>query len=512
MDFPILFSTTMRDGTQGEGCTVTNLDAALAAIRAEDRHGVEYHELGFCVGNDMVRERVCEAKRLGLNGKIAVFGRTHETDVDAIIGMEVPVGVLVGKSRKADAEKVIRRGADKNLELIEVSVRKLVDAGLEVVYDAEHFFDAVHSPDSDFALLTIKAALKGGATWIVLCDTNGGMSVAKLLLGISMAQSVVSLEKLGIHCHNDRGLAVSLSEAALEAGVRHVQGVFGGFGERVGNANLITILGNLSEDHGVTAPHLDRLTETYHAVCAALNQTPDPRHPYVGRSAAYTEAGMHQSGQQRDGRNYLHMNPAKYGNRVRVGVTEQSGRANVKSKCDGLGIEVNDTLLTLLTACITDKVAMGYDFSHEATFELLARRTFGTFEDPVSSVEYEVRTSIRDDDRPPRTMADLRCVINGATKLHNADGDGPVNALDNVFRRTVKREFPNLLEVRLVDFNVSVFDVSKGTAAKVRVYCVWRDRSDKTWSTMAAHDNMVHASWLAVFDGYMYKLLRNGHH
>lgn len=508
-----LFDTTFRDGLQEEGVDAKNLAQALKAIEAIDRIGVLYHETGFAVSNAAARERIKEAAKLKLGGRVAAFGRTLDSDIEAILELGVPVGVAVGKTRFQDAVKVIRRGAEENLRLIESSIRKLVQAGREAIYDAEHFFQGLYEDDSNYALTTLLTAFRAGARRIVLCDTNGKMTPRQISQAISaVVDSGIPIEIIGIHCHNDRGRANANSEAAWSAGVGHIQGTFGGFGERNGNADLVTLIPNLVLDgqaEGISPEQLGKLTETYQFVCAVLNQSPNPKHPWVGAKSFYTETGMHQSGLDRDPANYWHVNPAVVGNSPRVGVTDQSGRANLAAKAKELGVEIPVDRLSAVSEAFTDLVNNGYDFNlAEASFILFLLRQLGRFTDPFEFREFEVHTR-KTADCEATTVASLRLKLGKRATLHNADGDGPVNALDEVLRRTLRQIYPQLLDVRLTSFRVDIFDIQQGTAAKVQVFIQWSD-GQIFWSTMGADTNIIEASWEAIKDGYAYKMLRNG--
>lgn len=507
-----LFDTTFRDGLQEEGVDAKVLDQALLAIRAIDAMGVAYHEVGFAASNHAARERIRETMKLPLQGKVAAFGRTHDLDVDAILQLKVPVGVLVGKSRRNDAEKVIRKGAEINEGMIHDSVARLVHNGVEVIYDAEHFFQAFFEVDADYALRTLRSAACAGAHRIVLCDTNGKMTPCQIERAIREVAKTVPMHMLGIHCHNDRGRAVANTEAAWALGVRHIQGTFGGFGERVGNADLVTLIPNLVFDHeatGVSADQLRKLTETHLLVCAVLNQSPNPKHPYVGTKAFYTETGMHQSGLDRDYGNYWHIDPALVGNMARVGVTNQSGRANIIAKAREIGISIPEEHIRRVTDSFMELISQGYDFNlADASFALTLLRLLGGFSEPFEFREYEV-TSRSIAGHGTSTVAQLRLVLDEEPQLHSADGDGPVNAIDNVLRRTLRRKYPELMSVNLTDYRVGIFNIQRGSAAKVQVYTQFSD-GKSFWNTVGAHDNIIEASWQAIVDGYRYKIWKNG--
>ncbi len=510
----VVKDTTFRDGVQGEQVEASDLKEALRAIRAIDGLGVAYHEVGFASASQAARERIKAAMELGLTGKVAAFGRTHPNDVQVILDLQVPVGVLVGKSRANDVFKVIRRQKlEDNLELIRRSISTLVESGIEAIYDAEHFFQAFFEDDREYVLLTLEAALATGACWLVLCDTNGKMTPEKIALAIREVKKKIPVERLGIHTHNDRGRAVANAEAAWQAGVCLIEGTIGGVGERTGNLNLCTIVPNLVLDYdalGISHEQLALLTSTNVLVCDVLNQPPRAHDPWVGASAFYTEAGMHESGLQRDCGNYWHADPASVGNHARVGVTDQSGKANLISKAKEFSIKIPDDQVGRIAAAHQALVDAGGDFGlAEASFYLWLLRQLKKLPHFFDFVSFRAIIEKQGSD-PATTEASLRLKIGDEPQLHNADGDGPVNALDEVLRRTLRKRFPELLHVKLDDYKVRIVDAGRGTAAKVRVRIDFTD-GQKTWSTMAVHENIIEASWEALLDGYTYKLVVNGH-
>jgi 2-isopropylmalate synthase len=505
--------TTFRDGLQGKGVDATDIQEVLRAIQAIDRLGVSYHEVGFAVANSGSRERIRQACEMSLSGKVAAFGRTHLDDVSAMIELKVPAGTLVGKTRRTDAEQALRLSPHDNLTLIGKSISALVEAGIEVIYDAEHAFQAFVEDDKAYALKTLEVAKSAGAKWIVLCDTNGKSTPGQIAAVLNMIAPHIPVSRLGIHTHNDRGRAVACAEAALSCGIGLVEGTIGGFGERTGNMDLCTFMANAFFDHhvhSISASQLRQLTSVYFLVCDVLNLTPSSNMPWVGPDAFYTEAGMHQSGLTRQPGSYFHADPASVGNHSSVGVTGQSGKANIESKAAEFGVEVVSAELKQLAREHQVLVDEGGDFGlADASFHLWLLRQLGrvpeqlpTFLSFRAIIEKQAEGSVA-------TEASLRLLIDGKPKLYNADGDGPVNALDEVLRRTLRRRFPELMHVRLGDFRVRIVDSGRGTAAKVRVRITFTDGT-KTWTTMAVHENIIEASWNALWDGYLYKLIVNG--
>jgi 2-isopropylmalate synthase len=510
-----LKDTTFRDGLQNEKIEITNIEDALKAIKAIDNLGIKYHEVGFVTANKNIQKLIKAACNLELSGKVCAFGRTHPDDIKLLIELhktaDLQTAVLVGKTRKRDAQLVLRKSPKENLLLIKNSIKKLVQSGLEVIYDGEHFFQAFWEDDLSYCLKTIETAFKAGASWIVLCDTNGKMNPEKIAKAIRKTKEIVPIENLGIHTHNDRGRAVINAETAWLEGVRLIEGTIGGVGERCGNMDICTFLPNIFFEYkaeGITKEQLKNLTPTYLTICDILNISPSKSKPWVGNSAFYTEAGMHQSGLIRDKGNYWHIYPECVGNRSRVGLSEQSGRANLYAKAKGFGISIPEDKINRIAKNYKELINEGANFGMaDASFHLFLLRELNLmpkfFEFPGFRLVIEMQKNW-----PIQSEASLRTIINNKRKSFIAGGDGPVNALDNALRETFLNAYPKLSSVKLVDFKVRIVD-SRGTASKVRVLITLNDKN-KTWTTMAVHENIIAAAWKALLDGYIYKLVLNG--
>ncbi len=511
----VLKDTTFRDGIQGEGVEPTELGEVMRAIQAIDELGIAYHEVGFATASGIIKERIEAACRLKLQGKVCAFGRTHPLDVVTLMGLCVdhglPVGVLVGKSRERDAKISLGKSTEENLAMIHNFVKDLVEAGLEVIYDAEHFFQAWFESEDDYnyAFATLKAAADAGASWLVLCDTNGKMTPAKIISAVKEVKERLPGVKLGIHTHNDRGRAVANAEAAFEAGVELVEGTIGGVGERTGNMDLCSFIPNAVFDLGAQEPlALEKLCQTYLLVCDVLNIAPRRDLPWVGSSAFYTEAGMHQCGLYRDPGSYFHANPVAVGNEARVGVTDQSGRANLVSKAREFGIEIPPNQLAEIAKAHQELVDEGANFgTADASLYLFLLRQLGRLPEFFRFVELELRSDIKPG-AGVDSQAVLRLTIGDKKQLHVADGDGPVNAADEALRRTLRGFYPELDQIRLTDFKVRMVD-ARGSASKVRVLIDFTD-GKKSWTTMGVSDNIEQAAWQALWDSYTYKLVVNG--
>jgi len=508
----VLKDTTFRDGIQEEGVEACDLGEALRGIQEIDALGVDYHEVGFASADEASMERIKAACKLPLKGKVAAFGRTLPEDVKAILKSGAPVGVLVGKTRLQDVRGALNISPEENLKRVFDSVQRLRQKGLEVIFDAEHFFQACHEDDRRYALQVLQAARKAGAKWIVLCDTNGAMTPAKIKTAIRGVKREIPVQRLGIHTHDDRGRAVVNAEAAWEEGVRLIEGTIGGFGERTGNCNLCVAVPNLLLDHdarGISRDQLSRLAETYFLICDVLNQVPSADMAYVGERAFYSEAGMHESGNRRLPNSYFHVDPAIVGNSPRVGLSDQSGRANLLSKAEQFGIDMPDELLPGIVDAYRKLVDQGEHFGlAEASAYLFLMRQLGLLPDYFTFVSFRVIDE-KQAGQPATSEASLRMEVKGKRQLHNGDGDGPVNALDVALRRTLARHYKSLRRVALHDFKVRIVDTGRSTGARVRVLIELTD-GEKNWVTVATDDNIIEAARRALFDGYTYKLAVNG--
>jgi len=504
--------STFRDGLQGEGAEIES--GAARAIQELDRLGIRYLELGFAV-HEAAQERIREALALPLSARVAAFGRTHPNDLAAMRELYkdgLRVAVLVGKSRRRDAVSGLRVTPERNIDRIRLSVAELKEAGFEVIYDAEHFFDGWLNEDAAYVQETIEAALAGGADRIVLCDTTGGTMPEDGMRAIDEVSSVVPLEKLGFHGHDDCGLGVANSLAAYRAGVDHIQGcLLPKFGERCANATLSVIMPTLVLKYGVDgelAKCLPRLYEASRVVADVFNGSVDTKTPYIGDSAFYTEAGMHQSGMDRDDGSYLHCDPTSVGNRVRIGLSDQSGRSSVVGKATELGLEIPEDRLSAIVDAYRERADAGILFGQaDASFELFLMRQLNTLPTELEFVRWRLFVE-KDVDAAVQAEASLKLIMRGEVeplKLHNSDGDGPVNALDAALRRTLKRAYPDTPSVRIQDFKVRMVDQGRGSASRVRVVITFSD-GEHTWSTLSVHENILEASWEALWDGYLYKI------
>jgi 2-isopropylmalate synthase len=510
------FDTTLRDGTQGEAVSFS-VDDKLIIARKLDDLGIDYIEGGWPGSNPKDKEFFARARELKLkHAKLTAFGATRfaknsvETDpnVNALLEAGTPVVSIFGKSWRLHVERALGINEEENLKLIRETVKRLKDHGREVVYDAEHFFDGFRD-NPDFALRTLEAAKEAGADALVLCDTNGG-TITGLLVEI-----VADVRRrfdgiLGIHPHNDTDVAVANAIAAVEAGCTHVQGTFNGYGERCGNANLVSVIANLELKLGHTTigpEKLTQLTQTARFISELANLQMRNDQPYVGQSAFAHKGGVHVAAVLKDSSTYEHIDPAKVGNRQRVLLSDLSGRGNVVYKLREQGLShLSDEARRELLERIKHLEYQGYELeAAEGTFELLVREALNPGRHLFDVVCYEVGT--RWTERGAQTTATVTLKTNDGIHTATAHGHGPVNALDVCLRQCLSGLYPELAQVRLTDYKVRVLDSKKGTAAKVRVLVEWSDHR-RSWSTVGVSDNVIEASWNALVDALRLELMR----
>ncbi|HXG66796.1 MAG TPA: citramalate synthase [Blastocatellia bacterium] len=515
-----IYDTTLRDGTQGEGVAFS-VEDKLQVARKLDELGVDYIEGGWPGSNVKDEEFFRRARSLRLtHAKIAAFGSTchprHRAEDDpnlrALLEAETPVVTIFGKTWNLHVTKALGISLAENLELIAASVAYLKSRGREVIYDAEHFFDGF-AADPDYALQTLLAAEQGGADWIVLCDTNGGTLTSRLREVIRQAQQRVSTP-LGIHTHNDSDLAVANSVAAVEAGVRQVQGTINGYGERCGNANLCSIIPVVELKLGyetIGRERMQALTQVSRYVAELANLAHRADLPFVGRSAFAHKGGVHVSAVMRDPATYEHVDPDVTGNSRRVLVSDLSGKSNVLYKAAEMGLELkgNEEGLRAVVRRIKEMEHQGFQFeAAEGSFRLLLERGVNAGREFYEAESYRVTTE-RDADGNLKSEATVRVSVEGRGREATAEGCGPVHALDCALRAALKEDFAAISELQLVDYKVRVLDADRATAAKVRVLIRTTD-GDDSWSTVGVSDNILEASWQALTDAVSYKLLKDG--
>jgi 2-isopropylmalate synthase len=514
-----IYDCTLRDGAQGEGISFS-LQDKLRIARKLDEIGIHYIEGGWPGSNPKDEAFFLEARHLGLRrARLAAFSSTcrkgvpaaEDSNLRTLLDAETPVCTIFGKSWTLHVTEVLRASLDENLRMIRDTLRLLNDHGREVIYDAEHFFDG-YKEDSAYALATLQAAADGGASLLVLCDTNGGTLPSEVTAIVTSIRSRLPVP-VGIHTHNDCELGVANTVAAVQAGAVQVQGTMNGYGERTGNANLCSIVPVLKLKLGVdclSTEDLARWTEASAFIDEIANMPPVEQRPFVGRSAFAHKAGMHVDAVAKNPRTFEHVDPQKVGNHRRVLVSELAGKTTVALKAAEFGIDLAKDAPEARK--IAQQVARleheGYVFEDaEASLELLMRRLTPGYHRPFELHEFRTRVDKSGPEGAPQTEATLKLLVNGERTHTVADGDGPVHALDGATRKALEPFYPELRHVRLTDFKVRVVNVKEGTAAKVRVLVECADERE-SWSTLGVSENVIEASWLALADALEYALLR----
>ena len=513
-----LYDTTLRDGTQGQGVSFTS-DDKVAVARKLDAFGIDLIEGGWPGSNPRdvaFFERMRDVPLA--RARLAAFGSTRRKDsvpeddpnLRALLAARTPVVTLFGKSWTLHVTEALGASLDENLRMIEDSVAFCRSQGVGVVYDAEHFYDGF-AADGAYALETLAAAVRGGAERLVLCDTNGGALPARIAAGVREVMARWSVP-VGVHTHNDGGLAVANALAGVEAGARHVQGTVGGYGERCGNADLLTVLANLVLKLGALQPQrLDEMTVLARYVDDRANLVPNPRTPYVGEAAFAHKGGIHVSAVNKRPDTYEHVAPERVGNTRRVLLSDLSGRANVVAKAAELGDGGLASGANELVGRLKELEHLGFAFEGaEASFQLVARKARGEHRPYFDLHGYTVMIDKRDGDATPRCEATVRVQVGETFEHTAADGDGPVNALDRALRKALEGFYPSLRDLRLTDYKVRVLaGPDTGTASVVRVMIETTDGS-RTWGTVGAQENIIDASYQALLDAIDSKLLADG--
>jgi len=513
-----IYDTSLRDGTQGEGVSITARDK-LRIARRLDELGVSFVEGGWPGSNPKDAEFFQRARELPWqNTVITAFGATRraklgsdeDASVRALLDSGAEVCTIFGKTWTLHVKDVLRIGLDDNLRMIEETIAHLVQHGRRVIYDAEHFFDG-YAADAAYALETLRAAQRGGAEVLVLCDTNGGSlpwQIERVVAEVGRALR----HPLGIHAHDDTGCAVANSLAAVRAGARHVQGTINGIGERCGNANLSVVIPNLElklDLRCLPAGRLVEIGEISRFVAEVTNHALGEQMPYVGRSAFAHKAGVHVSAMRRHRSSYQHVDPALVGNTMRVLVSELSGRANVISKAEELGEVLAEGVEDEAVRAIKEAEARGMSYEGaEASVALLLRRRRPDYQPPFLVLDYKAEVGRR---QGTETFAEATVKLQaGRDVMHTvAEGNGPVAALDAALRKAITPLYPAIEHIHLADYKVRILDSLGGTEAVTRVLIDFTDQHG-AWSTVGASPNIIEASLQAVVDGIEWGLLRTG--
>jgi len=514
-----VYDTTLRDGAQGEGVNFSLQDKLLIARRL-DEFGFDFVEGGYPLSNPKDAEffqRIAEQPLK--HSRLCAFGMTRRKGVKpaddpgmkALVASQAPVITIVGKTHDFHVTDVLRVSLEENLAMIRETIAYLRSVGRDVIYDAEHFFDGWKA-NPDYARQTVRAAVEGGASLVVMCDTNGGSMPEEIAALTKEAAAAIEIP-LGIHTHNDCDLAVANSLAAVAAGAVHVQGTINGLGERCGNADLVSVIANLAlkqqgyEVLGGTG--VEHLTELSRYVYEIANMHFRTNQPFVGPSAFAHKGGMHVHAVARAAKSYEHIAPEAVGNERRVLVSELSGRSNIIALTTKSNLQHDKPLMERVLARVVDLENRGYQFeAAEASFDLLVQRLAGTFQPHFELLHYhiDVETSGAGD---TTTEATVKLRIGDEIYHEVAEGDGPVNALDAALRKALNGHFPNLRGVHLVDYKVRVINSEAATAAAVRVVIESRDTDGTTWGTVGVDENVIKASWDALVDSIEYKLCKD---
>ncbi len=512
-----IYDTTLRDGSQGEGVNFSLQDKLLITQKLDDV-GIDFIEGGYPLSNPKDAEYFARVRDLPLkHAKICAFGMTRRKGcaVEDDIGMcalrdaKSPVVTIVGKTWDLHVFEVLHISEEENLAMIRDSVAFLRAEGREIFYDAEHFFDGFRA-NPEFALKTVLAAQDAGAGAIILCDTNGGRLPEDIAAAVDAVRKELKVP-VGIHVHNDGELAVANSLIAVDRGAIQVQGTINGIGERCGNADLISVIGNLALKKGydVLKPGgVGHLTELSRYVYEIANMNFRNGQAFVGMSAFAHKGGMHVHAVNRLSASYEHIPPESVGNQRRVLVSELSGRSNIIAKTTKYQINHDNELMSKILERVQDLENEGYQFeAAEASFDLLVRKEAGAYTPKFERQHYRVNVESAAG-QGAITEATIKLRVNEQSEHVVAEGDGPVNALDNALRKALSAAYPNLAEMQLVDYKVRVINSAEGTAARVRVVIESRDHDD-VWSTVGVSENVIEASWLALVDSVEYKLYKD---
>lgn len=513
-----IYDTTLRDGSQGEGVRFS-VEDKIRIVKQLDLLGIDFIEGGWPGSNPKDIEFYQTAANLRLkHAKLAAFGSTRRSHnspaedktLNDLLATGTPVVTIFGKSWDLHALEVLKVTLAENLQIIEDSVAYLSSNGREVIYDAEHFFDG-YKANPDYALETIKAAARGGASAITLCDTNGGTLPLETMEIFNRVKQEFELP-LGVHFHNDSGVAVANTIISIQSGACQLQGTFNGYGERCGNANLSSIIPTLLLKLGYDSPvreKLRHLTETSRLISELANLHHDERQPYVGASAFAHKAGTHHDALIKNPLTLEHIHAEQVGNERRFLLSDQGGRSTVLTKVKEIvpETEKDDPAILHLTNELKGLENAGYQFeAAEGSFDLLIKKAFNLYEKAFRLNGFRIIVEKRGDDQPTLTEATIKVTVNGEEEITAAEGDGPINALDKAIRKALLRFYPELADIDLIDYKVRVLDEKRGTGAIVRVLIESTD-GKKSWGTVGVSENLIEASWEALVDSIEYGIL-----
>jgi len=513
-----LYDTTLRDGMQSEGISFS-LEDKLAIAKRIDGLGLDYIEGGYAASNPKEMQFFAELPKLALkNSKVTAFGSTKrpaiapedDASLAAIVACNTPSATLVGKCWDLHVTDVLGCSLDENVKICADSVQFLKNKGIEVIFDAEHFFDG-YKDNPRYTMKVLDAAAEAGADKIVLCDTNGGSMPDRIYEITKNVCEKFNSMTIGIHTHNDTDCAAANALAAVQAGARHVQGTINGIGERCGNANLCTLIPSLVYKMGfelLTPEKIKTLTDLSRFVFEIANMTPVMNMPYVGESAFAHKAGLHVDALRKNKRTYEHISPELVGNERRFLISELSGKSTVLAKLEKTRIAQDKKLAKKILARVQELENEGFQFeAANASFDLLIRKIVGTYKKSFELIKYHVTVEKRKTGELV-TEATVKLTVDGKHEHVVGEGDGPVNALDSALRKSLERFYPAIKDVHLIDYKVRVVNAREGTAAKVRVIIGSRDKTD-IWGTVGVSENIIEASWQALVDSVEYKLQKD---
>jgi len=513
-----VYDTTLRDGMQSEGVSFSLEDKLLIARRL-DELGIDYIEGGYAMSNPKEIQFFGEVGKLDFqNAKVVGFGNTRKAKVNvsddaslkALLACKTSAVTLVGKSWDLHVTDVLRCSLKMNLKICCESVAYMKKHRKEVIFDAEHFFDG-YKKNPEYAMKVLHAATEAGADTLVLCETNGGAIPSEVYDITKVVCEEFAGLIIGIHTHNDSDCAVANSLAAVQAGARHVQGTINGIGERTGNANLCTIIPNLTLKMGfetIGKEKIKSLTDISRFVFEIANLSPTENMPYVGESAFAHKAGLHVDALRKNKLTYEHINPKLVGNERRFLISELSGSSNVLAQLEKKKLTKDKALARKLLRTIKELENDGYQFeAAEASFDILVKKAIGKYKPSFNLEKYNISV-----EKKPSgeiiTEATVKLTVDGITEHVVSEGDGPINALDGALRKSLVRFYPSITEMHLIDYKVRVVNARAGTAARVRVIIESRDHDDM-WGTVGVSENIIDASWIALVDSVEYKILKD---
>ncbi len=512
------YDTTLRDGMQAEGVSFSLADK-LAIAKCLDELGIDYIEGGYAASNPKEMQFFSEVAKLGLShSRIVAFGSTRRADtkvaedasINAILACKTKAAALVGKTWDLHVQKVLGCSLEENVRICAESVAFLKDEGLEVIFDAEHFYDG-YKDNAEYAFKVLQVVAEAGADVIVLCDTNGGSMPHEVYEITGSVCGEFGALQVGVHTHNDADCATANTLAAVRAGVRHVQGTINGMGERCGNANLCVVIPDLVFKMGLEVlsdEKMKMLTEVSRFVFEIANLAPVTNMPYVGESAFAHKAGLHVDALRKSKCTYEHIAPELVGNERRFLISELSGKSNILAELEKAKITEDKKLAKEILKQVQELENAGYQFeAANASFDLLVRKVMGTYRPSFELIRYNTTVEKRRSGELV-TEATVKLKVDDRIEHVVGEGDGPVNALDAALRKALEPFYPQIEEVHLIDYKVRVVNAKAGTAARVRVIIESRDKTD-IWGTVGVSENIIEASWEALVDSVEYKLQKN---